>query len=164
MRNLLNQFTGREHTPLVQFIKYVIAGGIATVVNVLLFYACAFKLLPALDPSDAVARLLHIGVAMLSDNVRARNSMIDNGVAFIFSNLTAYLINIFWVFESGRHSRVREILFFYLVSGVSFVLGTSLMGFLIHHFGLMTTIAFASNAVVSLLINYVLRKYFIFKG
>jgi putative flippase GtrA len=164
MRNLLKQFTGRQHTPLVQFIKYVIAGGIATVVNIVLFYACAFKLLPALDPSDAVAKLLHVNVSMLTDSVRARNSMIDNGVAFIFSNLTAYLINIVWVFESGRHNRVREILYFYLVSGVSFALGTSLMGFLIHHFGMMTTLAFAANGVVSLLINFVLRKYFIFKS
>jgi predicted MFS family arabinose efflux permease len=59
---------------------------------------------------------------------------------------------------------VYEILFFYLVSGISFALGSALMGFLIHHFGLMTTIAFAANVVVSLLINYALRKYFIFKG
>jgi putative flippase GtrA len=164
MRNLLNQFTGRQHSPLVQFIKYAIAGGIATVVNILLFYCFALKLMPALDPSDAVAKLLHLDVSLLSDTVRARNSMIDNGIAFIFSNLTAYLINIFWVFESGRHNRVREILFFYLVSGVSFVLGTSLMGFLIHHFGMMTTIAFAANGVTALLINYALRKYFVFKG
>ena len=164
MQTLLKQFTGRQHSPLVQFIKYAIAGGIATIVNIVLFYACAFLLLPALDPTDAVAKLLHVNVSMLPVGVRARNSMIDNGVAFIFSNLTAYIINIFWVFESGRHSRVREILFFYLVSGVSFVIGTSLMGFLIHHFGLMTTIAFAANGVVSLLINYALRKYFIFKG
>lgn len=164
MPNLLSQFTGRQHTPLVQFIKYAIAGGIATIVNIVLFYACAFLLLPALDPNDAVAKLLHVSVSLLSDTVRARNSMIDNGIAFIFSNLTAYLINIFWVFESGRHNRVREILFFYLVSGVSFVLGTGLMGFLIHHFGMMTTIAFAANGVTALLINYALRKYFIFKG
>jgi len=164
MRNLLKQFTGRQHSPLVQFIKYAIAGAIATVVNIALFYACALKLMPALAPNDAVAKLLHVSVSLLSDDVRARNSMIDNGVAFIFANLTAYLINIFWVFESGRHNRVREILYFYLVSGVSFALGTGLMGFLIHHFGLMTTIAFGANAVTSLLINYVLRKYFIFKG
>jgi putative flippase GtrA len=90
--------------------------------------------------------------------------MIDNVVAFLFSNLTAYLINIFWVFESGRHNRIREILYFYLVSGVSVFIGSSIMGLLIHQFGVMTTIAFGANAVVSLLINFALRKYFIFKG
>ena len=164
VRNLLKQFTGRTHTPLVQFIKYAIAGGIATVVNIALFYACALKLMPAITPDDLVAKLLHVQVVPVLVAVRARNSIIDNGVAFLFSNLTAYLINIFWVFESGRHNRVYEILFFYLVSGISFALGSALMGFLIHHFGIMTTTAFGANIVVSLLINYVLRKYFIFKG
>jgi len=164
MRNLLNQFTGRQHSPLVQFIKYAIAGAIATVVHIALFYCCALKLMPALTPGDPVARLLHVQVGLVSDAIRARNSIIDNGVAFLFSNLTAYLINIFWVFESGRHNRVREILLFYLVSGISTGIGSALMGFLIHQFGLMTTIAFAANGIVSLVINYALRKYFIFKG
>ncbi len=164
MRNLLNQFTGRQHSPLVQFIKYAIAGAIATVVNIGLFYCCALKLMPALTPNDPVAKLLHVQVVLVSDAVRTRNSIIDNSVAFLLANLTAYLINIYWVFESGRHNRFYEILYFYLVSGISFALGSALMGFLIYHFGLMTTIAFGANAVVSLLINYALRKYFIFKG
>ena len=120
--------------------------------------------MPALTAGDPVAKLFHVQVALVSDNIRARNSIIDNGVAFLFSNLTAYLINIFWVFESVRHNRVREILFFYLVSGISTGIGSVLMGFLIHHFGMVTTIAFAANGIVSLLINYGLRKYFIFKN
>jgi putative flippase GtrA len=164
MRNLLSQFTGRQHSPLVQFIKYAIAGAIATVVHITLFYLGALILMPALTPCDPVAKLLHVHVGLVSDAVRTRNSIIDNVVAFLFSNLTAYLINIVWVFESGRHNRVREILYFYLVSGISVVLGSALMGFLIHHFGVITTLAFGANVVVSLLINFVLRKYFIFKG
>jgi putative flippase GtrA len=164
MRDFLNQFKGRQHGPLVQFIKYGIAGGIATAVHISLFYFCAVKLLPALNPGDALAGLLHLPVAEVSDVIRARNSIIDNVMAFIFSNLTAYLINIAWVFESGRHHRVLEIGFFYLVSGISTFIGSAVMGFLIGRFGVMTTVAFGSNVVVSLLINFVLRKYMIFKG
>jgi putative flippase GtrA len=164
MRELLKQFTGRQHTPLVQFLKYAIAGGIATGVHILLFYGCAWKLLPALTATDPVVKALHLQVVAVSDAIRARNSMIDNVVAFIFSNMTAYLINILWVFESGRHHRVLEIAFFYLVSGISMVIGSALMGFLIQQFGLLTTLAFSANVLVSLMINFVLRKYFIFKG
>jgi putative flippase GtrA len=164
MPNLLTQFTGRQHSPLVQFIKYAIAGLIATAVHITIFYGCSLKLMPALTPDDPVAKLLHVHVGLVSDNIRARNSIIDNAVAFLFSNLTAYLINIFWVFESGRHNRVREILYFYLVSGVSVFIGSSIMGLLIHQFGVITTLAFAANGVVSLLINFALRKYFIFKN
>jgi putative flippase GtrA len=164
MPNLLTQFTGRQHTPLVQFIKYAIAGLFATAVHITIFYGCSLKFMPALTPGDPVAKLLHVHVGLVSDNIRARNSMIDNVVAFLFSNLTAYLINIFWVFESGRHNRVREILYFYLVSGISVFIGSSIMGLLIHQFGVITTLAFAANGVVSLLINFALRKYFIFKN
>jgi len=164
MRNFLRQFKGRQHGPLVQFIKYAIAGGIATAVHVSLFYFCALKVLPALNQNDALAGWLHLHVAGVSDAIRARNSIIDNVIAFMFSNLTAYLINIVWVFESGRHHRVIEIGFFYLVSGVSIFIGSALMGFLIARFGVTTTVAFGANVVTSLMINFVLRKYVIFKG
>jgi putative flippase GtrA len=164
MENILRQFTGREHGPVVQFIKYSVAGGIATAVHIVMFYCLAAWAFPALGQNDVVASLLHLHVTPVTDAIRARNSIIDNGITFFFSNMVAYLINIFWVFQSGRHNRIVEIAFFYMVSGISTVIGTSLMGFLIKEFGIMTTIAFGSNALVSLLINYVLRKKLIFKG
>lgn len=164
MPSLLQQFTGREHTPIVQFIKYAICGGIATGVHICLFYVFAYKLFPALTEKDPVVLQLNLTISAVSDAVRARNSMFDNGVAFVFSNLTAYLLNIFWVFKSGRHHWLVEIGLFYLVSGVSLVIGSSLMGYLINHFGLLTTVAFVANMVTSLLINFALRKFVIFKG
>ena len=162
--SLIQQFTGRQHTPWVQFIKYAIAGGIATGVHICIFYACALLLLPALSQQDPVIKLLGLHPVVISDAIRARNSMFDNGIAFIFSNLTAYLINIVWVFESGRHDRVLEILMFYAVSGVSLVIGSGLMGWLINHCGVLTTLAFGANILASLMINFILRKCVIFKG
>jgi putative flippase GtrA len=164
MRHILMQFRGRNHGPLVQFIKYGIAGAVATVVHVFLFFLMASLVFPALTHGDLLAKLLHLPVTDVADGLRARNSVIDNVVAFLFSNLTAYLINIRWVFEPGRHHRVLEVAFFYLVSGVSVLVGSTLMGFLIHHYGLTTTVAFLANVVASLMINFVLRKYMIFKG
>jgi putative flippase GtrA len=164
MRSFLRQFKGRQHGPLVQFIKYAIAGGIATAVHICLFYFFAVKLLPALNQHDALAGLMHLHVPEVSDAVRARNSVSDNVIAFMFSNLTAYLINIIWVFESGRHRRVVEIGFFYLVSGISTAIGSTLMALLIGRFGITTTVAFGANVLTSLMINFVLRKYVIFKG
>lgn len=162
--NWLRQFTGREHGPVVQFVKYSVAGTIATTVNIGLFYLCALKLLPALNQHDIIAALWHVQVIPVSDVVRARNSFIDNAVAFLFSNLTAYLINIAWVFDSGRHHRVLEILYFYAVSGASMVIGSALMVFLIGRLGVTTTAAFGVSVVVSLVINYVMRKRVIFRG
>ena len=165
MKAFLRQFKGRDgHTPLVQFIKYGIGGCLATTVHIGLFYLMALKFLPALSSNDVIAGLLHLSVPEVSNALRARNSMIDNTAAFLFSNLTAYLINIYWVFEPGRHHPVLEFLYFYLVSGISVVIGSSLMGYLIHSYGITTTHAFLVNVVVSLLINYVVRKNLVFKG
>jgi len=164
MKHILQQLASREHTPLVQFIKYGICGVIATGVSITLFYFSAFTILPALSAGDPVVRALHLNVVTVSDVVRARNSMIGNTFAFLISNMTAYLLNILWVFRSGRHHWLVEIGLFYLVSGTSFVIGTSLMGYLIQHFGIATTLAFGTNILTSLMINFVLRKYIIFKG
>ena len=76
----------------------------------------------------------------------------------------AYLINIYWVFVPGRYHWVLEITLFYLVSGVAIVIGTSIMGVLIRRFGMLTTYAFASNLFAALMINYAMRKFFIFNG
>jgi len=163
MQHILVQFKGNDnHTPFIQFIKYGIAGVLATLVHIGLFYWMALRWLPALNEHDVIASLLHLSIPEVSQAIRARNSMVDNTVAFLFSNLTAYVINIFWVFERGRHHPVLEFLFFYAVSGVSILIGSTLMGFLIHSFGMTTTLAFSANIIVSLLINFFLRKHVIF--
>jgi putative flippase GtrA len=90
--------------------------------------------------------------------------MRSNWFAFLISNMVVYLINIAWVFEPGRHPWFVELTMFYLVSAISIFLGTWLMGWLIKRFGLLTTFAFGANLVTSLMINYALRRFVIFKG
>ena len=148
----------------LQFVKYAICGGIATATNILIFYLLGWKLLPCMQPNDLVLRLLHLHVPEISDALRKENATLANGAAFLVSNLVAYLLNIRFVVRSGRHRRLVELGMFYAVSGVSFVVGTLLMRWLIGAFGVMTTVAFVSNMVVALLINYAMRKFVIFKG
>ena len=161
---IVQQLMGREAGPLVQFIKYAIGGGLATATHIVVFHLVAWRLIPCLEPRDWAVELFKLRVHDLDDATRSRNSMIDNGIAFLFSNLVAYLINIMWVFEPGRHHVVVEILLFYLVSGVSIVIGTAIMGYLIRRFGMLTTFAFGANLVAALLINFAMRKFVIFKG
>jgi len=108
--------------------------------------------------------LLNITPSPISDGLRARNAAIDNFIAFMISNFVVYIINIYWVFESGRHSRWKEIGIFYLVAGASVAIGIGLQSFLIDYFGITTTLAFGAMILVCLMINYVVRKFFIFKG
>jgi putative flippase GtrA len=87
-----------------------------------------------------------------------------NAAAFVISNLVAYVINIYWVFIPGRYHWFVEIGLFYVVSGVAIVIGTAVMGLLIRRFGMLTTYAFGANIVAAFMINYAMRKYFIFNG
>lgn len=149
---------------LLQFLRYGIAGAIATVVHVCLFYLLAWKVFPALHSGDPVVTLLGLTVSPVSVTTRSLNSMVCNGMAFIFSNMVAYLINIAWVFETGRHHRLVEIFLFYLVSGLSVFIGTIVMGAMIRYMGVHTSTAFLVNIIISLMLNFGFRKFYIFKG
>ena len=147
-----------------QFAKYVLGGALATAVDVLLFYLLAASLLPALGPGDPVARLLGLHLAPLAESVRSTHYVWDTVIAFMVSNFTAYLVNIRWVFAPGRHKRAVEIALFYAVSTTSFILGTTLGWLLIREAGLPTTYSYIANGLASLAINFVGRKFVVFKG
>jgi len=163
-KSYIKQFKGQEADPLVQFVKYGMSGGLATFVHIIIFYFVAWKIFPSLQKNDFIVVILGLTVTEVNVATRSLNSMLSNGVAFVCSNMVAYIINVFWVFKPGRHHRIIEIGLFYLVSGVSIVIGTSMMGFLIRHYGMQTTYAFTVNIVSAVMINYGMRKFYIFKG
>ena len=162
--NIIDQFLGNEAGNLFQFIKYGISGCIAVSIHILVFHVVAWKLFFALQADDWFVKLLNLPMQELDDATRSRNSMKGNAIAFVISNLVAYFINIYWVFVPGRYPWIVEIVLFYLVSGVAIVIGTAVMGFLIRRFGMLTTYAFGANVFAALMINYGMRKFFIFNG
>lgn len=162
--SIIDQFLPNEAGNIVQFVKYGISGGIATLAHVIVFHLVAWKMFFALQADDWFVRILNLPIQEVDDTTRSQNSMKGNGVAFLISNLVAYLINIYWVFVPGRYHWIIEISLFYLVSAVAIVIGTSIMGFLIRRFGMLTTYAFGSNVFAALIINYAMRKFFIFTG
>lgn len=153
-----------EAGPGVQFVKYAICGGIATAANIVIFFLLGWHLLPHLKSDELLVRILHLQLPDISNELRAHNAVVANTIAFLISNAVAYLLNIWFVFKAGRHHWLLELGLFYAVSGVSFLIGTALMRWLIRDFGLATTVAFGSNMIVALLINYAMRKFVIFKG
>ena len=155
---------GASAHPIVQFLKYAFAGGIATIVHILTFYTCCWKLFPSLTQNDIVVRVLKAKVIELPAEQRARNAVYSNIVAFFASNIVCYIINRIFVFKPGEHNVVVEFLLFLAVSAIAIFLGTAIMRWLIKHFNMQTTFAFAANLVTSLMLNYVLRKFFIFAG
>ncbi len=153
-----------DNPAVLQFIKYALTGGLATVVHIVIFHLVCWKIFPALQAGDLAVKYLHLNPAGVDNKTRSRNSMLGNFTAFLISNMVAYITNVLWVFQGGRHTLFVEILLFYAVSGISIFLGTILMGWLIRRFNVLTTWAFACNIFTSVMINYALRKFFIFAG
>lgn len=163
--DLVNRFLSKDAGHLAQFIKYGIAGGLATLTQIVVFFALGWNLLPCLTDDDIMVRLLGIAPeAVQAGGSRAVNAAIATAIAFLLANAVAYTLNVLFVFKGGKHHWLLEIGLFYAVSGVSITIGTSLQTLLIARYGLMTTLAFGTNIASALLINYAMRKFFIFKG
>ena len=162
--NAIDFILAKSSGNLLQFIKYSLSGAVATAVHIAIFHLVAWKIFFALQPQDWFVKLLGFPMVDLDDATRSRNSMLSNGAAFLISNLVAYLLNIYWVFVPGRHHWIVEVGLFYLVSGTAIFIGTWMMGMLIRRFGMLTTYAFGANLFAALMINYAMRKFFIFNG
>ena len=159
-----DHYLSHDAPPFVQFVKYGLAGGLATAVHVLTFFLVGFLLFPCVTPEDPLVKLFGLAVPAIEAAVRARNAVTANILAFFVSNTVAYVANRLFVFRPGRHHIVVEFLLFLAVSAVSMTIGTTLMGVLIKGYGIETTYAFGANVLSSLAINYVMRKFFVFKG
>jgi putative flippase GtrA len=164
LRERLDSWLSHDTHPFIQFIKYGLAGGAATVTDITVFYLLSWLVIPDLTPDDKVVKLLHLHVEPLPPAVQERHFYINRCLTFLVSNFVAYVLNVLFVFKPGRHSRLKEFGLFYLVSAISFVIGTGLGGGIIHFLHCTTTAAFLANMAASLAINFVCRKYLIFKG
>lgn len=147
---IIAHVNSRDAHPLIQFIKYGICGLASFIVHQMIWLALATWVFPCID--SAIPR-----------EVRAWNSTLSNAVAVLFSTAVAYVTNILWVFTPGRHSRMVEILSFFGIGVISFGGGLAAGPYLIKMFGIDTRLAQLSMAVTSVLINFVCRKFFIFK-
>jgi putative flippase GtrA len=134
------------------------------VLDVIFFQLAGWLIWPCLRKDDLFVRLFDLSVPVLTNHQRSVNAMFSNLLAFTIANFFCYILNVKFVFKPGRHHWFIEMALFYLASGVSIVLGTLLMGWLIVHYGMRTDFAFSANLVTSLLINYAMRKFVIFKG
>ncbi len=157
-------YLSHDAPPLVQFVKYGLAGGLATATHILAFFLAGFFLFPCVSAEDPLVKLFGLVAPVVEEALRARYAVFSNVAAFMLSNTVCYFMNRLFVFRPGRHHIVVEFLLFLAVSAVSMTIGTTLMGVLIKQFGIQTTYAFGANILSSLAINYVMRKFFVFKG
>jgi len=159
-----SHYLSHDAPPLIQFIKYGLAGGVATAAHILTFFLVGLFLFPCVGQDDILVRIFGLTAPIIDEALRARYAIYSNATAFLVSNTVCYIINRLFVFRPGRHHVFIEFMLFFAVSAVSVGIGTVLMGVLIQEFGMQTTYAFGANILSSLAINYLMRKFFVFSG
>lgn len=163
---LLRQFFGRGDAahPFVQFCKYAAVGVFATLVNMATFSVFAWYVFPCIGADDFVVKLFGLVPPAVDEAARARLSAYCSVAGFVVSDVVCYLINRVFVFRPGRLPPWLEFLSFTAVGAFASLLGTAIQAWLIVRFGAMTSAAFLVCILTALAFNYVLRKFFIFKG
>lgn len=154
---------GRDAGPVAQFVKYALCGGLATAVDMAVFFFMSWKILPALRDSDPLARRLRLRVRPVDESRRASRFLVNTAVAFLFSNVTAYLLNVAWVFTRGRHEPGTEVALFLAVSAASVSIGAAVGWGLIRWFHWSTSLSYVAKVAAALLLNFAGRKWIVFQ-
>ena len=141
----------KNNPPLwAQFFKYGVCGLVSTFV-LLFIYFIFRQYYPSYIADDLPKSTLklHMLYVML--------------IAFVAANFVAYFSNRMFVFTPGRHSFMREMLLFFIISAISFAAGNYAKDWFIDY-GLNKDIAALSFAVSSAIVNFIARKYLVFSN
>ena len=150
--------------PFWQFVKYGAIGVVATLVQTFFFYLLASTIFKCLAADDWMVRFAGLPAANVSNAVRAFNFAVSTCIGFCFSNLFCWLMNRWFVFRPGRFRWYVEFAMFSATALLAMAIGTGVSTALIRWAGLMTTLAVFVEIVCSFLVNFFIRKFFIFKG
>ena len=145
-----NSLHMKEAPWMIQFGKYGMCGVLAVIVHNLIFYICATTILPCIDET-------------MPKWERAWNWLYCNLIAFVFANVLTYCTNLLFVFTGGRHSRLKEFLLFSAVSFSATVPALAL-GFTAIIRDQSTPFAQIIFIVVAAMVNFLCRKFLVFKG
>ena len=151
--NGLKKSLNHKNTPiLIQIIKYGACGVLTTITHIILVYTLGSTINPAIGE--------HI-----AKDLKETRTIINNIFAFVISNTIAFKLNVNFVFSRGRHSKLKEIILFFIVSGISFfsgLLSIPLVFDLINTNKGIEHFANAAFIISSALVNFICRKYIIF--
>lgn len=141
----------KEAPWLIQFGKYGMCGVLATVIHNVTFFWLSSSVIPAFESAG------------LENSTRAWRIVFNNLLAFIPSNLFVYFANLAIVFTGGRHHRVLEFLFFTLVNLIAMIPALAL-AWTAAVSGAETPYAQLIFIVCAAMMNFICRKFFVFKG
>lgn len=166
MASRLIAFMKSKDSPVAQVFKYVMCGSASVIVDQITFYLLAWLFLPCLRASDPIANFIEMigfSVQQVGEAELERNYWIIKVICFLISNAVVYILNVLFVFETGRHRKALEILLFFGSSLFQFFF-IWLGGLLITQYNWEVTYANVTMLLVAMMVNYVIRKKVVFKG
>lgn len=146
----------RDAHPLLQFIKYGLCGVLAALAHNSVMATLSLTLFPA-------GKGMIVDGAAISEAVRSHHLVLNNALAWPFGTIVAYWLNIRFVFTPGRHSRLVEMLLFWVVSAIGFFPGAYVVKWLAEDLSLPSTIAQLGFVFTAVAVNFLTRKFVIFK-
>lgn len=163
MFDSINKILSRDSGPFWQFVKYGAIGVMATLVQTGVFYLLAATVLTCLGSDDFAVRYFGLPSADVTDSVRAIRFSVATAVGFVIANIFCWLMNRWFVFTPGKFKWQVELAMFFAASTMAMLIALGLSAALINYAGLMTTLAVIVEVLVSFLVNFFIRKFFIFK-
>ncbi len=164
MSNTLTRILSHDASPFWQVVKYGAIGVAATVVQTAGLYLLGTTCLACLAPDDWAVKYLGFPSATVPDDVRAVRFAICTAGGFLLANVFCWLMNRWFVFRAGKFPWFVEFMMFFGTAAVATLIALGLSVLMIRYAGLMTTLAVGIEIVVSFLLNFFVRKFFIFKG
>jgi putative flippase GtrA len=155
LRETFAYLKGKEAPFIVQFFKYGLCGFIAFITHNGVAFWLSRTVFPAMPSLPAAAGL--------TQDALGDNQAYANWAALAVSNIVAYVTNVLWVFTGGRHHRVIEFVIFTAINVVSGAAGIFAGPMLRGVLGTSWWIAQATLIVTSALVNFVCRKFLVFK-
>lgn len=156
-KTILRRLASRDTHPFIQFIKYGFCGVAATVMHQGIFWTLGYTVLPSIDG-------MIVNGQPITDELRSHNGTLNNIIAFFPVVIFVYILNMKWVFTPGRHSPLVEFLLFAGVAAIGNTAGILGGPMLIRWFGISTLMSQGSFIITSFLVNFLCRKFIIFKG
>ncbi len=147
-----------KHKRLCEIIRFVIVGGIATVIDMLVMGVILYVFEPSLYPKFYNVWIGRIG------NPKTIATVIGTGTGFVISLIFNYLLSVFFVYEDkGNSKSVKGALLFVILSGIGLLINMAGMWLGYDICGINEWITKIIMTLIVLVYNYVTRKLFIFK-
>jgi putative flippase GtrA len=156
LRTVWHALISRDAHPLLQFIKYGCCGVVAAITHNGILTVLSLTIFPA-------GQGMIVDGQVLDEALRAKNLIINNALAWPFGTLMAYWLNILFVFTPGRHGKMAELAMFWIASAIGFFPGGFVAHWLASSFHLPSLIAQLGFVVTSVMVNFLCRKFIIFK-